>query len=56
MNLKGLNKEIIDQLFFCEKGAELFQIFADKIIIKNKDNHFMGLLELHHYIPLSKCL
>jgi hypothetical protein len=32
MNLKGLNKENIDQLFFCEKGNELFEIFSRKLI------------------------
>jgi hypothetical protein len=54
MNLKGLSKEIIDQLFFCEKGEELFEIFSNKICEKNKDILIMALLELHHYIPLSK--
>lgn len=53
MNLKGLSKENIDQLFFCEKGAELFEIFFAKLYAKHTDNVLIALLELHHCIPLS---
>lgn len=54
MNLRGLNKDNIDQLFFCEKGVELFQIFLKKLLYKHERNLLMGLIELHHFLPLSK--
>jgi len=55
MNLRGLNKDIIDQLFFCEKGTELLLIFIKKVIHIHQKNVFLGLLDLHHFLPLSIC-
>lgn len=54
LNLRGLKKEVIDEYFSCEKGNELYDIFLSKIADKNRNFLFLTLIDLFHYIPLSK--
>lgn len=52
LNLKGIKKENIDKLLFCEKKPELAKIFFRNLLDRSENDPLKAVLDLHHYIPL----
>ena len=44
---------MIEEYFSSEKSQDVFDLFLQKIIIKNRNVLFFALIDLYHYIPLK---